>query len=73
MASTGLRRSTRRLHATPGGGGAGGEASPWHFVPGAPGDGRSGGLSPGVPVTRDNAVLGLLVIRGVDWKWVRVA
>lgn len=67
MASqAGLRRSTRRVHAPHGDGSAGGEALPWHFVPGASGDGRVGGLQPGSPVTRDNAVLGLLVIRGAS-------
>ena len=71
MASTALRRSTRRLHG-PGDSSAGGEAPPWHFEPAAPGDGRASALIPGSPVTRDNAVLGLLVIRGVDWKWVRM-
>jgi len=66
MAARAPRRSARLLHSEPTVVGPAGDApASFHFTPAA------GTAQPGSPVTRFNVVLGQLVCRGVDWKWVR--
>jgi hypothetical protein len=66
MAARAPRRSARLLHSEPTVVDPAGDApASFHFTPAA------GTAQPGSPVTRFNVVLGQLVCRGVDWKWVR--